>query len=70
MSKVKRWDKIQGARVESPQKVEDFIAAYDELCRVHGLTLSHEDGHGCFIIENLSERNLDRVKDARLRLED
>jgi hypothetical protein len=35
------------------------------VCRRHGLSLSHEDCHGAFIVENYSKDNIEWLKDAR-----
>lgn len=36
-----------------------FLDAIVALSREHGLSLSHEDGHGAFMVEPFDERNAD-----------
>lgn len=37
---------------QRPQRVMAFIVELLEVCEKHGLSLSHEDKHGQFLIEN------------------
>lgn len=37
-------------RVDRSKKVEDFLLEVRNLCKKHGLSISHEDGHGSFVI--------------------
>lgn len=41
-----------------------FLHDIENVCRAHGLSLSHEDGHGAFIVEPLSKYNLEWLRDA------
>lgn len=53
-------------------KAEAFLADLETLYVKHGLSLSHEDGHGSFIIQNgvpQHARNLKWVRNARLDIE-
>lgn len=51
--------------IETPQKIKDFYKEYCELCRKHNISLSHEDGHGAFIIDETDlEHNLEWVAEA------
>lgn len=49
----------------SDQDIDEFLRELEELYRRHGLSLAHEDTHGAFLIEKLSEDNVRWVKDAR-----
>ena len=40
----------EGREIESPPKIEAFIAEYEALCQKHGIEFGHEDGHGAFEI--------------------
>ena len=66
MSVKIRWDKIARKNVESPAVVEAFLDEYEALCRKHELCLSHEDGHGSFIIERLRNSQIKWVRNAAL----
>lgn len=41
-----------------------FLADVQEVCRRHGLAISHEDAHGSFLVEPLTETHLQWVGDA------
>ena len=45
-------------------EVQEFLDGLEELYRRHDMSLSHEDGHGSFIIENYSDFNLKWVRRA------
>jgi hypothetical protein len=60
---VKRWISGAGKHGESP-KVEAFLAEVVEVCKRHGLALSHEDGHGAFEVVDLAAGDLDWLMDA------
>ncbi len=49
--------------VDDP-KVDAFLAEIAEVCRKHGLSIGHEDGHGAFIVEPWSEANEHWLGDA------
>jgi hypothetical protein len=65
---TKRWDTNKRDRVESPSAVESFLDSYEELCQKHGLSLSHEDDQGAFIITEYNVRNIDWVRNASLKI--
>lgn len=67
-TKVTRWDSGSQTEIESPEAVENFLDAYEALCRKHGRSLAHEDYHGAFIVEPFDERNIKWVRGATLRL--
>jgi hypothetical protein len=50
--------------VQSPEKVEKFLDAIERLCRIHGLSIGHEDGHGAFVIEKYNDHNLQWLRQA------
>ena len=45
----KRWDKNKGERIDVPE-VDAFLTEIEEVCKKHDMHISHEDGHGSFII--------------------
>ena len=47
-------------------KVEKFLKDVVETCKKHGYSISHEDGHGSFEIEEYSNENIDWLKDANI----
>lgn len=46
-------------------KYDDFIRRYEELCIKTGITISHEDTQGSFILESFNSEDLEWVKDAK-----
>lgn len=46
---TKRWHKTRREDVEDP-KVEAFLAEVVEVCKRHGMSISHEDTQGAFIV--------------------
>ena len=48
---MKRWDNQAHGRVEDP-RVDAFLAEIVEVCRKHGMSLGHEDGHGSFVVHD------------------
>lgn len=62
-----RWINELTARSERPD-VDAFLAEIVEVCRKHKLSISHEDQHGNFEIEEFYEQNvrwLLKANDAR-----
>lgn len=37
------------------QRAQAFLAAIKQVCVEHGLSLAHEDEHGCFYVKQLNE---------------
>lgn len=58
------WCLIIGAHVEMPDRMRKFLEEIDEVSRKHGLSISHEDGHGAFIVEEYDESNIDWLFEA------
>ena len=38
---------------------EAFLAEIEAVCRKHGIVIAHEDRHGCFVLDPLSDEGLD-----------
>lgn len=47
-------------------RIDAFLAEIVEVCRKHGLSLSHEDRHGCFEVERLDDDFIEWLNDARV----
>ena len=62
------WDSSKGARIKAPE-VDAFIEDVAQVCRKHGFSIAHEDGHGAFVIEPMDEGNLDWLRAAQINLE-
>lgn len=51
------WTSVSGLRVDCP-KVDEFIGALEKVCRTYGLSISHEDTQGAFIIDLFDQSNI------------
>ncbi len=51
---MQRWNETQGTVVEN-KKIDAYLAEIEEVSRRHGLSISHEDGHGAFVIGAFDE---------------
>lgn len=45
-------------------RYDDFLKKYEELCIKTGITISHEDTQGAFILESFDTENIMRMKEA------
>ena len=52
-----------GQRQEMPE-IDAFLFELAAVCKKHGLSISHEDGHGAFEVENYDEKLSDWLMDA------
>lgn len=41
-----------------------FLSDVEALMRKHNVSISHEDGHGAFILDDFEESNLEWLRDA------
>lgn len=46
-----RWSSKDGKKVARPE-IDAFLKEIAEVCVRHGMSISHEDEHGAFVIEN------------------
>lgn len=60
---MERWNVKAGRNIETTE-IDDFIAEILEVCKKHGLSISHEDGHGAFEIERYCEGNANSLRYA------
>ncbi len=60
--KNKIWDSQKGEFVDASEKMADFLNEIEETCKKYGLSISHEDGHGAFLIEEYDSNNIERLK--------
>lgn len=45
-------------------KIDKFIKEIDEVCQKHNISISHQDGHGCFLLTKYEESLISWLKDA------
>lgn len=60
---MKRWNNTTGQSDACPE-VDAFLDEIVAVCEKHGLSISHEDGHGAFEIERMSEDNIQWLRQA------
>lgn len=52
--------------IDTPEKVVEFFNEIDAVCKKYNLSISHEDGHGAFLINNYVDGNIEWLEDATL----
>lgn len=60
---MERWSNRKGDRIGN-KKIDAFIEEVIEVSKKHGFSISHEDGHGAFVIEKFSESNASWLRHA------
>ena len=53
--------------MDAPHHIRCFYRDLIALYKKYGISISHEDSHGSFIIENYNEHNVDWIMDADIR---
>ena len=57
MSKI--YDNGLKKRIEMPERMKNFLDEIRSVCKKHNLSISHEDCHGAFIVEDYSSENIE-----------
>lgn len=50
--------------VDMPKRMRDFLEEIKSVCKKHNLSISHEDGHGAFIVDDYDEFNINWLFNA------
>lgn len=66
---MKSWSIIKSEDIETPEEVINFLNEIDNICKKYNFSISHEDGHGAFIIERYDNFNINWLKDCLLNIE-
>lgn len=53
--------------MDAPFHIRSFYKELIALYKKYDLSISHEDSHGGFIIENYNENNVDLIMDADIK---
>jgi len=61
---MEMWNKIERKMVKTPSKQAKFLKDIDRLSKKYNLSISHEDGHGAFVIEEYREYNIKWMQNA------
>lgn len=62
----KIWDCNKGEYIATPKEVNNFFEEIESICKKYNLSISHQDGHGNFIIEDYCEGNIEWLSCASL----
>lgn len=65
---MENWSRIDEDFVETPGKVIQFLKEIAYLYSKYNMSISHEDIHGSFIIENNDDDNLEWLTKAQLNI--
>lgn len=65
---MKNWDCTKNEYVETSKELKRFFKDIENICKKHGFSISHEDGHGAFEIERYKDINIHFLYNANLRL--
>lgn len=57
---MQRWNIATGEDHES-KRIDAFLQEIAEVCKKHGLSISHEDAHGAFVIEKYDDGDVKRL---------
>ena len=60
---MERWNSIKSEKIENVE-IDAFLQEIIAICKKHGYSISHEDGHGAFEIENTDDYNFDWLLNA------
>jgi hypothetical protein len=60
----KIWDDSIGEHIEMPKSMKDFLEDIVAVYKKHGLSISHEDSGGAFIVEEYKEYNIEWLYEA------
>lgn len=61
-----RWNYVTLKR-DMNGKVEEFLGDIEQVCRSHGISISHEDHHGAFIATDFNERDCEWLKSCGIK---
>lgn len=67
-NKMDSWDKSKSEFIRTPEEITNFFNEIENICKIYGYSISHEDGHGAFIIEGYDPTNIDWLKSAHLNI--
>ena len=67
---METWDANKNKKVQTPKDVISFLKEIECVCKNHGYSIAHEDGHGAFEIENYSDGTNEWLQSAHLRIKE
>lgn len=67
---MNNWSLIKNDYIETPENIINFLNEITKIYQKYNLSLSHEDEHGAFIIENYDEKNIKWLKNSLINVEE
>lgn len=58
-SNKETWDLKTKKHIQIPIDMLSFLNDINDVCKKHNMSISHEDGHGSFIITKYNKSNID-----------
>ena len=62
------WDYNTNSHIPTPDIVQEFLIELATLYKKHNLSLSHEDHHGAFVIEENTDNNAKWISNASINI--
>lgn len=66
---IKVWNSAAREFQEPPRTLTEFYQDIERICKKWNYSISHEDGHGAFIIKQYNEDDMEWLKNAHLHIE-
>ena len=63
------WHITKGEFVKQSDKIAEFLKNIENLCKKYDISISHEDNHGAFILEEYDETNIKWLKNSHINCE-
>jgi hypothetical protein len=63
---MERYDTRTDRVVAESKKIDEFLEEIKNVSKKHGLSLSHQDAHGAFLIEDYDERYTSWLAEAHI----
>ena len=63
------FDCVEPEQIED-KNVDNFMDELNKLFKKYNLSISHEDGQGCFLIEEYEEYNIKWLNAARINFKE
>jgi hypothetical protein len=65
---MRRWNRIVAEHTDDPE-VDAFLEEVIAVCKKHGFSIAHEDGHGSFLIQAEDDSNFGWLRHASIDFE-
>ncbi len=62
---IDRWDCRKSKKSKS-ENIDSFLFDLIKVCNEHGYSISHEDGGGSFVVNNINSHDIDWLLSANI----